>query len=99
MQLSKQLSVVSCLSSINIRNTEEAKGVLARILPLRCFLIIILNYIHFSAIIMQRFSYIDKKEVFQQNCQYYLPSLPVGSIGHYRMDLLEPSCCVYQVSE
>ena len=44
-----------------------AKGcIVARVLPLRCFLFLLPNYMHVYAIIMQHFSHFDKREVFQQ---------------------------------
>ena len=44
-----------------------AKGcILAQVLPLRCFLFLIPNYIHVYPIIMQKLSYLDEREVLQQ---------------------------------
>ena len=37
--------------------------ILAQVLPLRCFLFFVPNYIHVYAIIMQYFSHLDKREV------------------------------------
>ena len=44
-----------------------AKGcILTTVLPLRCFLFLLPNYIHVYAIIMESFSHLDKGEVLQQ---------------------------------
>ena len=44
-----------------------AKGsIVARVLPLRCFLLLLPNYIHIYANIGQKFSCFDKREVLQQ---------------------------------
>ena len=51
-----------------------AKGsIVARVLPLKCFLFLLPNYIHGYAIIMQYFSYLDKREVLQQ--EYSQPTI------------------------
>ena len=51
-----------------------AKGcIVALVLPLRCFLFLLPHYIYVYAIIMQYFSYIDKREVLQQ--EYFQPPI------------------------
>ena len=58
-----------------------AKGCLAAcVLPLSFFLFLLPNYIHFYAIIMQMFSYLDKRGVFQQ--EYFQP--PILPSPHFR---------------
>ena len=71
----------TCTAAVSIM----AKGcIVASALPLRCFLFLLLYYIHISAIIMQYYSYTDKREVLQQKFSQppntYLSSLPVGSL-------------------
>ena len=49
-----------------ILTSMMAKGcIMVSVLPLRCFLFSLPNFIHVFATIMQRFSYFDKREVLQ----------------------------------
>ena len=48
------------------------------VLPLRCFLLLLPNNIHCNAI-MQKFSYVDKREVLQQ--EYSQP--PILPFSHF----------------
>ena len=58
-----------------------AKGcILVQVLPLRCFLFLLPNYMHVYAMIMQHFSHFDKREVLQQ--EYSQP--PILPSPHFR---------------
>ena len=51
-----------------------AKGcIVAWVLPLRCFLFLLHNYLHVYAIMMHQLTYLDKREVLQQ--EYSQPSI------------------------
>ena len=55
-------------------------SIVARVLPLRCFLFLLPNYMHVYAKIMHYFSHFDKREVLQQNTPnpQYSPLLTSG---------------------
>ena len=58
-----------------------AKGcIVARVLPLRSFLFLLPNYIHVYVIIMQYISYLDEREVLQQ--EYSQP--PILPSPHFQ---------------
>ena len=69
--------ILACRAAVNMM----AKGIIvARVLPLKCFLFLLPNYMHVYAIIMHYFSLFDKREVLQQ--EYF--QLPILLSPHFR---------------
>ena len=57
--------------------------ILAKVLPLRCFLSLLPNHIHVYAITMEYFTDLDKREVLQQ--EYFQP--PILPSSHFQQVL------------
>ena len=59
------------------------KAITAWVLPLRCFLFLLPSYIHVYTIIMHQFTYLNTREVLQQEYS----QLPILPSPHFRWEV------------